>query len=93
MSNVRTAITAIRNVDSNDELNQIIEAIKLQRTFLSRQTTRSLRIGDTVEFDGRNGRTVQGTVTKINRKTVVVREAGYGQWRVTASLLRQVESA
>lgn len=91
MNNVQTAVEAIRNMN-NDEINQVVEAIKLQRTYLARTTARAMAIGDTVEFDAR-GRTVTGTVTKINRKTVVVREQGYGQWRVTASLLRVVEAA
>jgi hypothetical protein len=86
MSNVKTAITAIRNCDSNDELNQIIEAIKLQRTYLSRQVTRALRVGDTVRFAA-HGRFVSGTVAKVNRKTVLVSEPGYGRWKVAASLL------
>jgi len=92
MNNVQTAIKAIHSIQNNDELNQIIEAVKLQRTYLSRQTTRSLRIGDTVEFTGRGGRTVTGTVTKINQKTVIVKD-GYTNWKVTASLLKIVESA
>ena len=92
MNNVQTAVEAIRNAD-NDELNQIIEAIKLQRTWLARTTARALTVGDTVSFTGRGGKTVTGTVTKINRKTVVVREQGYGQWRVPASMLTIKEPA
>ena len=90
MNNVQTAITAIRNMN-NDEINQVVEAIKLQRTFNARTATRALSVGDTVEFEAR-GRTITGTVTKINRKTVVVREQGYGQWKVTASLLKVVDT-
>jgi len=91
MNRVQTAITEIRNMN-NDELNSVIDAIKLQRTYLARTTARAMAIGDTVEFDAR-GRTIRGVVTKINRKTVVVREQGYGQWKVTASMLRMVEAA
>jgi len=86
MNNVQTAIDAIRNMN-NDEINQVVEAIKLQRTFLARTMTRAMVVGDTVSFTGRGGKTVSGTVTKINPKTVVVREQGYGQWRVPASML------
>lgn len=86
MNNVQKAITAIRNCN-NDELNQVIEAIKLQRTYLARSTARALAVGDTVQFTGRGGRTVTGTVEKVNRKTVIVAEPGYGRWKVTASLL------
>ena len=88
MNNVQTAITAIRNMTS-DELNQVAEAIKLQRTFNARATARSLTVGDVVEFTGRGGRTVVGTVEKINRKTVIVNSPTQGKWKVTASMLKQ----
>ena len=91
MNKVQTAIDAIRNMN-NDELNQIVDAIKLQRTYLARTMTRAMAVGDTVEFTGRGGRTVTGTVTKINRKTVIVNE-GFTNWKVPASLLRVVEAA
>ena len=90
MNKVQTAITEIRNMN-NDELNQVVEAIKLQRTWLARTTAGALAVGDTVEFDAR-GRIVQGVVTKINRKTVIVKE-GYTKWKVTASLLKVVDTA
>ena len=87
MNNVQTAITAIRNMN-NDEINQVVEAIKLQRTFNARQATRSLMVGDIVSFNGRGGATVTGRVTKINRKTVLVKDSASNTvWRVTASLL------
>ena len=89
MNNVQTAITAIRGMD-NDEINQVVEAIKLQRTFNARATARSLTVGDTVEFQGRGGRTVVGTVEKINRKTVIVNSPTQGKWKVTASMLKQI---
>jgi uncharacterized protein YkvS len=89
MNNVQTAITAIRGMDS-DELNQVAEAIKLQRTFNARATARSLTVGDAVEFTGRAGRTVVGTVEKINRKTVIVNSPTQGKWKVTASMLKQI---
>jgi len=91
MNKVQTAVDAIRNMN-NDELNQIVDAIKLQRTYLARTMTRAMAVGDTVEFTGRGGRTVTGTVTKINRKTVIVNE-GFTNWKVPASLLRVVEAA
>ena len=64
MNNVQTAITAIRNM-TNDEINQVVEAIKLQRTFNARQTARTLQVGDTVSFDARTRGVITGTVTKI----------------------------
>lgn len=91
MNNVQKTITAIHKMDSN-ELNQIVEAIKLKRTWLAKTTARSLTVGDTVEFTGRHGHTERGRVAKINPKTVIV-NAGPGQrWRVDASLLKVVDT-
>ena len=89
MNNVQTAITAIRNM-TNDEINQVVEAIKLQRTFNARQTARTLTVGDTVSFDARTRGVITGTVTKINRKTVIVNTPTQGKWKVTASILKQI---
>jgi preprotein translocase subunit YajC len=90
MNNVQTAITAIRNM-TNDEINQVVEAIKLQRTYNARTVTRSLMVGDTVTFDARTRGIITGTVIKINTKTVQVRcNRTQGLWKVTASALKQV---
>ena len=87
MSNVNTVITAIRNSD-RDELNQMIEAVKLRQTFLARQASRSFVIGDIVSFTGRRNATVTGRVTKVNQKTVVVLDNNSRtQWKVTSSML------
>ena len=87
MNNVQTAITAIRNMTS-DELNQVAEAIKLQRTYNARTATRSLMVGDIVGFDAKTRGYITGRVTKVNIKTVTVRCSKTGtQWKVTATLL------
>ena len=67
---------------SNSDLNAIIDAVKLRRTRLSRETVRSLQVGDHVQFKGKSG-----YITKLNRKTAVVDCGAQGSWRVGASLL------
>lgn len=90
MNQVQTAITAIRNMNA-DEINQVIEAIKLQRTYLARSASRSLMVGDTVSFDAKTRGIITGQVVKINSKTVQVRcNRTQGLWKVTASMLKQV---
>jgi|TARA_B110000977_G_scaffold182208_1_gene243627 hypothetical protein len=91
MNNVQTAINAIRNTDRN-ELNQIIEAVKLQQNFLARQSARSFMKGDAVQFTGRGNRTVVGTVIKVNPKTILVDSPSQGRWKVTASMLTSLEA-
>lgn len=90
MNNVQTVITAIRGMTSN-EINQVVEAIKLQRTYLARSASRSLMVGDTVTFDAKMRGQITGQVVKINTKTVQVRcNRTQGLWKVTASMLTQV---
>ena len=92
MSNrVTRAVEQIYQMDAN-ELNQVVEAIKLKRTSLARQPTRSVIIGDTVSFEAR-GRMVVGKVTKVNIKTLTVREDRNGSvtnWKVSATLVNNV---
>ena len=85
MNKVQTCVQLIHSMNA-DEVNSIVEAIKLQRTYLARSACRDVCVGDTVSFQGRRGQTVRGTVEKVNRKTVVV-DTGGAKWRVTASLL------
>ena len=92
MNNIQTAINAIRKTNTRDELNQIVEAVKLQRTFLAKQSARTFTIGDAVQFKGRAGRTVVGTVSKVNPKTIVVDSPTQGRWKVTASMLTSLEA-
>jgi hypothetical protein len=86
MNTVLTAIKAIHKADSN-ELKQIIQAVKLQQTFLAKQSARTFSVGDAVQFKGRGNRTVVGTVSKVNPKTIVVDSPTQGRWKVTASML------
>lgn len=92
MNTIQTVITAIHKMDSN-ELNQVVEAIKLQRNFLTRQKAGTFRVGDTVSFTAR-GQQVVGTVTKVNIKTIAVKQNNsFTTWRVHASLLKVVDTA
>ena len=88
----QTAITAIRNINNDSDLLQVIDAIKLQRQYIARQNIRSITVGDAVEFTAR-GRTIRGEVIKVNRKNVKVREQGYGTWNVPANMLTVTETA
>lgn len=82
-------IAAIHQM-SSEELNSVVEAVKLRRTALARTSVRKLSVGDLVKFQGRGGATVRGSVLKLNRKTAVVDCGASGRWRVTASMLESV---
>lgn len=87
---MNTVIQNIRKMN-NEELNSLVREIKDRRTLLAKTTARGLRVGDTVSFEERKGATITGRVTKVNTKTVVVKQSSTGiQWKVTASLLTRL---
>ena len=91
MTNLVTKASELIYQMDSDQLNQIVEAVKLKRTHLAKQVARSIVIGDIVSFSGRRGQTVTGKVTKVNQKTVVVRDSStQTQWKVTASMLTKL---
>ena len=69
---VTKAVEAIYALADNEELNQIIQAVKLKQNALAREGVRSVTKGDVVSFIDRRGVKVVGKVTKVNRKTVMV---------------------
>jgi hypothetical protein len=91
MNNFATALTAIHKMD-NDQLNDVIRAVKDRRTYLARQKAVSFMVGDRVSFAAR-GMQVLGTVSKVNIKTVQVKQDNsFTVWKVHASLLKPVKN-
>ena len=78
---------------NTDELNQVIDAVKLRRNQLHSLDARSLKVGDRVSFQGRYGRTEKGTVEKIKIKYVLVRTDSGTRWNVPGSHLTQIKEA
>ena len=78
---------------TNTELASIIDAVKFARAGLQKQTIRSLRIGDNVNFtSSKTGQNVTGFVTKIAIKYVTVKTV-QGLWKVPANMLTLVEES
>ena len=89
MTNIVTKATELVYQMDNDQLNQLVEAVKLKRTHLARQAVRAFTISDAVQFTSRDGRTYTGTVRKVNRKYIVV-DTPQGSYRVPATMLTPV---
>ena len=89
MNNLVTKASELIYQMDNDQLNQVIEAVKLKRQHLSRQAVRKFTIGDMVQFkSSKTGGRVNATVEKVNRKYVVVStHIGGEKWRVPATML------
>ena len=93
-------LTQIQQVNSaimfgdftNEEISSIIDAVKFARASIANQNKRALTLGTIVKFtSSRTGMPVTGTVQKINRKFIIVRETNnLSNWRVPANMLTVV---
>ena len=81
-------INALVSKMSLEDVKMVSERLNMQRTFIGKQTIRTLMKGDRVSFNGRRGLT-EGTVLKVNIKNVVV-DTGTTRWNVPASMLTNV---
>jgi hypothetical protein len=80
---------------TNEQLNAIGDAIRFARAQLASTVKCTLVKGTKVKFTGRQGVTILGTVEKVNRKFILVRENKPGSlvggvWRVPANMLEAV---
>ena len=88
--NIKEINSAIMHGDfTNQELNSIGDAIRFARAQLVVRNKMMLSVGTNVKFTSSTRGTLIGTVEKINRKFVIVRETGkaFGNWKVPASML------
>ena len=78
---------------SEDELielnRRIVERLQLMRSAKSLTQLARFSVGMIVEFDTDDGRTISGTVARLNRQTATVVTAS-GRWRVSPSRLQAV---
>jgi len=68
-------IQAINAISSNEEMNEVIDLIKMKqkqlRNIKARNVKASIQVGDSVKVNGRNGLRI-GTVEKIKVKKAIV---------------------
>lgn len=91
MNKIQDLITGIHNINTNEDLNLIVEAVKLKRQYLERTAVRGFVVGEKVQFTNRKGVPVGGTIRKINRKYIVV-DTPVGGYRVPATMLTSQEA-
>ena len=77
---------------NNDELNKVVEAVKLRRNQLHFTDAHNLKFNDRVSFQGRHGVTETGTVEKVKIKYVLVRTDRGQRWNVPGSHLTLIKS-
>ena len=74
----------------NDDLNNLIDSIKFRRNQIQQEAKRLFKVGDKVFFLNKKKGKVEGMVTKINKKYIIVDEThGMMSWRVSPTLLER----
>lgn len=92
--NEKDTLVSIMQKASSEDLSSIAEQLAFFRNAMQAKIVSGLRKGMKVQFTGRRGSTLTGTVEKINMKTVHVRVPATSHgcldtvWRVSPSLLR-----
>lgn len=80
-------LTKLSEADLIDLNRRIVERLQLIRSARSLTQLARFCVGMVVEFDTDDGRTISGTVARLNRRTATVVTPS-GRWRVSPSLLR-----
>ena len=68
-------------------LSAVIDAVKLRRNQLHTADAHKFKQGDKVSFQGRHGRTENGTVERVKIKYILVRTDSGTRWNVPGSHL------
>jgi len=91
---ITSIIDAIMQLDSNYEVTQIIDAIKLKQNYLQADARRQFVAGDRVQFTSRNGQLYKGTIDRIKQKYILVTVKGASgypmRYNVPATMLSKV---
>lgn len=79
----------VAKMDSND-LRFLADLHNSAQRRITMNQARAFRVGDKVQWFSKYGRTIEGTITKVNNKTIKVVTTSDGQWSVSPSLLTKI---
>lgn len=80
-------LLSIRNGKlSEDELQLVVEAVRVARQRNAATVVRTLRVGDSVKFNSQRHGLMVGTLQKVNIKKAIVKTSA-GEWRVPLAML------
>lgn len=75
---------------SIEELREISDLIQVKKDLLAKDKMQELKVGDKVQFTGKGGNVITGTIRKKNIKRLVV-DTPEGGWNVPANMLTLAE--
>ena len=91
MTNINEIVSFITSCNDEDR-KTIVDALNAQRRVANEQVTKQLHLGARVSFISTKGRgLIEGTVTKINKKSVKLDCDEHGRWTVSPNLLTLIK--
>ena len=91
MSSLNEVLKFISQCDDVSR-DRIIDALNTQRRVANSEATSKSHVGARVQFDSRKrGRIIEGTVTKINRKSVKLDCGNDGKWSVSPTFITLIK--
>jgi len=91
MTNINEIVSFIASC-SDEERKSIVDALNTQRRVANEQATKELHLGARVKFTSSKGwGEIEGTVTKINKKSVKLDCGEQGKWSVSPALLTLIK--
>jgi hypothetical protein len=85
-------VNAVETIKTRDELDmvwkQVASVLRHRQKFFEMSTSMGFEVGDKVQFTGKHGSPMQGTITKKSDKTARV-DVEKVVWTVSWSLLRK----
>ena len=71
-----------------EQVNEVIDHIKLRREYLSSKMKSNFRVGQTVFINGRHGVLTEAKVHKIKRKRILVKTIDGMMWNCSPQVLK-----
>ena len=72
---------------------RIVERLRFLQQMKVQQSMNEFRLGDRVHFSSHSGETIEGILTRHNKKTVSVIADDGRQWNVSPGFLRKIKDA
>jgi hypothetical protein len=91
MTNINEIVSFITSC-SDEERKSIANALNIQRRVANEQATKQLHLGARVKFTSNKGRgIIEGTIIKINKKSVKLDCGNQGRWSVSPTMLTLIK--
>ena len=84
-------IDELREAELVDLNHRIVERLRFLHQLHAHQTMLKFSIGDHVQFEDGQGRTLEGTLTRYNRKSVSVVGFDGRHWNIAPGFLRKAD--